>query len=858
VPAEPRSWRVVDGGGAETLARALVAHGLAAGTDPAVGLVFLATSVPDDPVGAVACTRLEALVRPLVGGGGALPPLVVVTAGAQSRASPVHPERASVWGLARTVRIEHPGFALRLIDVDPGQPDPGALAREIASESEECEVALRGTRRWVHRVVPGTPEVVAVRAAELGRPFALRRGAAPGVEGLRFQATTVPAPGPGEVTLAIECVPIGFKDYLKVVGHLDEALLEETFFEQALGMEAAATVTAVGEGVEGTVPGDAVVVAFPGTLCSRATVPFDPLRFAPRFDARGRDWCCGLGALYTAWVGLVTLARTGRGETVLVHSAAGGVGRFAVQVARHLGARVLVTAGTREKRIALAADGLTVVGDSRSGAFAEEVREATGGRGVDVVIGAVGGEVRDQGLALLAPFGRYVELGKQGMEGGGALPVEAFARGQSYIALDLDQVTRHRPDILAEAVDRVRALVDDGAIEPNPVERFPASRLAEALHRVGRGENIGRVVVDLSDPDVPVHTPVPTSMQLDADEVWLVTGGLGGLGLEVARRLVARGARRLALVGRTGAGTEEARRAVAALEACGARVLVRATDVARARDVEALVAEVIADLGPLRGVVHAAGTTDDRGVAALDGEAFERVMNPKALGALHLHRATAGCDLRGFVLLASVSGLVGNRGQGNYAAANAFLDALAWARHAQGRPATSIDLGSVSRTGMAARDPRLLAYLGEMGVDALSPGEFLDELELAMGAGIPQCAIAHVRWGRWARSHPRVASTPLMSRVVPARALDTAAGAAPHQVEDRLAVLIAGILGTAPERLQWDQPLDRLGFDSLLVTELLGGIQREFGVEVPGMRLLRGATAAEMLSLLRQSLVSAG
>ncbi|MCB9755758.1 MAG: SDR family NAD(P)-dependent oxidoreductase [Myxococcales bacterium] len=256
-----------------------------------------------------------------------------------------------------------------------------------------------------------------------------------------------------------------------------------------------------------------------------------------------------------------------------------------------------------------------------------------------------------------------------------------------------------------------------------------------------------------------VHPPrVTTPFRAREDGTYLVTGGLGGLGLQVAAWLVERGAARLMLIGRRGAATEAQRAAVAALTTRGVDVRVIAADVSR-RDELARALATLDPRAPLRGVVHAAGVADPSMLVDLTPARLREVMAAKARGALHLDALTRDFTLDFFVLYASMSGLLGLAGTGNYAAANALLDALAHHRRAQGRAALSVDWGVFAGVGLAAaRDDRERARYSA-GMRGMSRREGLDALERALASGEAQLAVAPFDAAQWVESYPAAAGS---------------------------------------------------------------------------------------------------
>ncbi|AGP37465.1 type I polyketide synthase [Sorangium cellulosum] len=359
-----------------------------------------------------------------------------------------------------------------------------------------------------------------------------------------------------------------------------------------------------------------------------------------------------------------------------------------------------------------------------------------------------------------------------------------------------------------------------------------------------------------------IESCVPTDVTIRADSTYLVTGGLGGLGLSVAGWLAERGAGHLVLVGRSGAASVEQRAAVAALEARGARVTVAKADVADRAQLERILREVTTSGMPLRGVVHAAGILDDGLLMQQTPARFRKVMAPKVQGALHLHALTREAPLSFFVLYASGVGLLGSPGQGNYAAANTFLDALAHHRRAQGLPALSVDWGLFAEVGMAAAQEDRGARLVSRGMRSLTPDEGLSALARLLESGRVQVGVMPVNPRLWVELYPAAASSRMLSRLVTAHRASAGGPAGDGDLLRRLAAAepsarsallepllraqISQVLRLPEGKIEVDAPLTSLGMNSLMGLELRNRIEAMLGITVPATLLWTYPTVAAL------------
>ncbi|MEK7324228.1 MAG: SDR family NAD(P)-dependent oxidoreductase, partial [Chloroflexota bacterium] len=526
---------------------------------------------------------------------------------------------------------------------------------------------------------------------------------------------------PGEVEIQVHATGLNFKEVLNVLGMIGE--------DVPLGNECAGVVAAVGEGVSRFNVGDEVIALAPHSFSTFAIARADLVIRKPAAMSFTEAATIPITFL-TAHYGLHHLAKMKAGDKVLIHAAAGGVGLAAVQLAGRAGAEVFATVGSLEKRKHLESLGVMRehIMNSRALDFADEIVATTNGRGVDIVLNSLSGDFIAKSLSSLAPNGRFLEIGKRGIWSNEQM---AQARPDvTYAAFDLSDTIRADPAFIQKMFSELLAAFADGTLKPLPRRAFPLRDAASAFRYMAQAKQIGKIVITQNQP-----------VAIRADASYLITGGLGGLGLRVARWLADRGARNLVLVGRRQPG-EAASRAVSELQEMGVHVRIVQADVSKADQVQKLLASIEPTL---KGIVHAAGTLDDGILQQQNWQKFTNATAPKIDGAWNLHTLTQHLPLDFFVLFSSASSLLGSPGQGNYAAGNAFMDALAHYRKAQGLPALSINWGAWSEVGMAAslesQDQRRWAA---QGMGAMTPeqglavfGQLLDAAEAAQIGVLP-------------------------------------------------------------------------------------------------------------------------
>ncbi|GAB3844906.1 type I polyketide synthase [Dactylosporangium cerinum] len=563
----------------------------------------------------------------------------------------------------------------------------------------------------------------------------------------------------------------------------------------------------------------------------------------------------------TAYYGLVDLAKIQPGEALLLHAATGGVGMATIQLARHWGVEVFATASLRkwDTLRALGFDDAHIA-SSRTLEFADAFLTATGGRGVDVVLNSLAKEYVEESLRLLPRGGRFLEMGKTDIRD--PQDIAAGHPGVTYQAYDLMD---GGPDRVKQMLDELSALFEDGTLRPLPVTAWDVRRAPEAFRYLSQARHTGKVVLT-----------VPST--LDPDGTVLITGGTGVLGGLVARRLVAEhGARHLLLAGRRGPAAEGAEALRDELTAAGARVTIAACDIADRAALATLLAGVPA-AHPLTAVVHAAGVLDDATVDALTPEQVDRVLRPKVDAAWHLHELTDQLPLDAFILFSSAAGTLGGPGQGNYAAANAALDALAVHRRGRGLPALALAWGLwAEASGMTGHLGRAdLARLGRTGMLALSTAEGLDLFAAALPSALPVLAPVRVDARALRAQVEAGVAPPILRGLVRGAARRSATGvtvdasalarrlAAVSRDEGRAILLelvrtqVATVLGhSSGAEVDAGRAFKDFGFDSLTAVELRNRLNAAVGLRLPVTMVFDYPTPAALAGFLHGAVAPA-
>jgi polyketide synthase 5 len=776
--------------------------------------------------------QLVRITRELPETPGELPRLYVVTRNAQTvvAGDVANLEQAGLRGLIRVIGTEHPQLRATQIDVDDAT-DAEQLARQLLGGSEEDETAWRNRAWYVARLSPTPlrPEERQTTVADNERDGIRMQIRVPGdLETMELVSCERVPPGPGQIEVAVSASSINFADVLVAFGRypaFDGRLPQ-------LGTDFTGLVTAVGPDVTDHQVGDHV-----GGLCADgcwATFITCDARLAVTLPAGLADEQAAAvtTAHATAWYGLRELARIGSGDKVLIHSGTGGVGQAAIAIARAAGADVFATAGSEQRRQLLRDMGIEHVYDSRSLEFAERIRQDTDGYGVDIVLNSVSGAAQRAGLELLSLGGRFVEIGKRDIYGDTRLGLFPFRQNLAFYAVDLGLLAYSHPDRLRDLLRTVYRLTADGVLPMPESTHYRFDDAAAAVRLMSGAQHTGKLVLDVPHTGRRrVMVPPAQAHVFRRDGAYLITGGLGGLGLFLAEKMATAGCGRIVLSARS-QPTPEALETIDRIRAIGVDVAVECGDIAHPGTAQRLVAAATATCLPVRGVLHAAAVVDDATLANISDDLIERDWAPKVYGAWNLHTATADQPLDWFCSFSSAAALVGSPGQGAYAAANSWIDAFTHWRRAQNLPATAIAWGAWTGIGRATA-------LADSSADAIAPEEGAYAFEALLRHDRAYTGYAPITGTPWLTLFAERSPFAEAFRSNAQRASGTNELISelnelpPDEWPARLRGLVSDQVSLILRRsVDPDRPLSGYGLDSLGVLELRTRIEAETGVRI--------------------------
>ncbi|MEY2857776.1 MAG: hypothetical protein RLZZ74_2088, partial [Cyanobacteriota bacterium] len=759
-----------------------------------------------------------------------------------------------LWGMQKAIALEHPDLKCIGIDLDAVDRAAANIFQELFQEFCESgieQVAYRNSQRYVSRLARivganGCSPIgqSPIYGKEKAENLQLHINNAGNLDGLQWQSVNRRQPQANEIEIEVKATGLNFRDVMVAL----DLYPDGTRF---LGLECAGVVISVGSEVTNFKPGDEVMAIADNSFSQYLVVDARLAIHKPASVSLLEAATIPVTFL-TAYYTLVYLAKLQPGEKVLIHAAAGGVGLAAIQIAQNLGAEIYATASMAKWSL-LESMGVKQIMNSRSLDFAEEIMAATAGKGVDVVLNSLSGEFIPKSMAVLNRQGRFIEIGKQGIWSSDK--VAQVAPSINYSIVDLWQITQDNPELIQQMLRELRSQFSSEILKPLPYSVFTKEQIIDAFRYMQQGKHQGKIIIAIdSQVDTlgssrgysrraasPLGRITPTTRNTFTG-TYLITGGMGAIGLQVAQWLVTKGVTNLVLLGRNDV-KPELKDKLQKLQDSAQVKLIKA-DIANTNQLAQVLKEIESELPPLRGVVHCAGVISDRTIAQQNWHSFQQVLAPKVQGAWNLHHLTQKYDLESFILFSSASSLIGSAGQANYCAANAFLDTLAHGRRSLGLPAISINWSAWEHTGLAA-NTQITKALKQQGIGSIQPAEGIEILEQLLLDAPAQVGVMPIDWHLWQQNH---AVTPYYEDLVVAKVASVNKSNSSYDQQQLITALpeqrqsllitqisqqVANILGIKDlSEIDLESGFSELGLDSLGSVELRNKLQSSYDLKL--------------------------
>ncbi|KAI0110540.1 putative polyketide synthase [Hypoxylon sp. NC0597] len=813
----------------------------------------------------------------------------------------VDPRASMMLGLARTARNElH--INLFTVEVDRATP-PSATAEAVAKilfrvKSPDMDLA-RMNPDYEYAIVGG--EILIPRLHWQTVPKAVmdhRKQEEPDsltarrihietlglLHTMAWSEATIPTLGDGDVIVETRAIGLNFRDLLISLGVLDNSTSE-------LGLEGSGIVRAVGSSIQHVSVGDHVLYLGKGCFATHLKIP--GILCLKMDDSMSFEQGAAVPCVYsTALLALVDKANLRRGQSILIQSACSGVGLAAIQIGQMLDANIYCTVGNETKAQYLV-DNYGIdrshIFNSRDLSFLASVMKATNNRGVDVVLNSLSGDLLHASWKCVAEFGVMVEIGKRDFRRRAKLSMEAFEQNRTFIGLDLLHFIQIQPDQAAKLLRRCMTYIRSGAIKgPTIASTFPAALIQDAFRTMQTAAHIGKIVITMPEDldELNCTPPIPTSV-FRQDRTYLLVGGLGGLGRATSNWMIENGARHLTFLSRSSREGPETSDFLEELRSQNCQVQLVAGSVNNMSDVQLAVQSATR---PIAGVINMAMALKDVGLTEMTFSDWTTAIEPKVQGTWNLHNAITS-DLDFFLLFSSFSGIVGQPGQANYAAANAFLDAFVQYRHRNGLVASVIDVGVMDEVGFVSQNIKIRDRFERSGMHLLREQHLLDAIAVALarskpssirsqnGEGVydnpsqvllgfitstpissPSNRVAWKRDSRMAIYHNLDKSTEVATTNAPKKSLKSLLESESSEkgktqiIAKAIAGALANFLIKEEEDVPLDTPLNELGIDSLISVEIRNWIRQQSGVDVNIFTIVQSSSMLSLGDYVRKAM----
>lgn len=771
-------------------------------------------------------------------------------------------------GLVRVLNNEFPFLNIRLVDINFSHLNLTSLVNEIFYVCYESEVILRDNARFVNRLVPLTssPESMRIFPAETSYiNYRLTKPRSGDIKDLDFKKIPRKELNSNEVEIEVDYSALNFRDVILTLNLMPKEMIWSGLYGDQLGLECAGKITRIGNEVKSISLGDKVLALGPSML-ARFSTTSEKLVFPIPENISMQDSATLPLVMGTAWYSLFDRAQLKKGESILIHAAAGGIGLAAVKLALAAGANVYATASNQEKSDYLKSLGVMAVYNSRSLHFYSQLMSDTDEKGVDVVLNSLSGEAIYKSMLCLSPYGRFIEVGKADIYNKEKLSSYLFRKNASYCAVDMDAILRDKPEICIDAVNASLKLFSssvNSSMKALPSTVYGLKDIHKAFKLLSSGGHIGKILIDFQNKkECLIAKSEYEEFNLSAQGFYVITGGTGGIGIALARHFAKKGAKHILLLSPSGNKKKLVQEAVSDLQKKNVDLIALRCDIANFSELQTALVNIQEKWGNLNGVIHASMVLEDDAIGELNKEHFKQAYLPKAQGAANLHQLLKNKDMEFFILLSSISSIYGNIHQATYNFANAMLDSLAHERARLGLPASVLQLGVVSDTGFVDRNTGVQNALKRLGWNLIPIAQLLQLIERVILEKPVQRSFAHADWSLVKKNTSSPYTLNRFKYLVEGKNDAQDKQNTSFSIREKIAdlknsaeqkVYISNILEAELRKLLGGAtPFDPsksirdYGIDSLISTQFKVIIQKIFLLEIPMMQIMQGPSLLDL------------
>ncbi|MGA1863714.1 MAG: SDR family NAD(P)-dependent oxidoreductase [bacterium] len=788
------------------------------------------------------------------------PRIYVLTQGAHSidkTDEQINIGQATVVGLSRVAFNEYPEYKCTLIDTGPDTDDFSLkqIQNELLSNNEENDIAFRNGKRFVHRLKRKNLNEVEAQC-KVDNQVILSEEDSFGIEigkdkNITLRQKQRVRPAKNEIEVRLNNVKIQ-----KINSDNSDRNKDNDFFEIT------GTIVNAGDKIRGLKKGETIYGIIPGPLSSYLTFSPEDKLIAKLPDSwQEEEFLSSAMPIITSAYCLNEVTSIQANDVVLVRKGDEGTTQALIQYIKAEGAKLIGASEGEMDDEFFQGLGVEHTVHIQSSNFMQKVLNLTSNKGVDVFIDFSSSQIYNNIMDSIADYGRYILIKTGGKNIKQQTVILSEEKNLLCYSIDMHKFIKTRSDIVKKHLRKCIEHLNKKGTTTFNIQGIPGYNSLEDFQKALKASPDNGFIMRLGDLKNPKVLPdLLNNSVFHPDSSYLITGGFGGFGRELAKWMSGNGAKHLVLAGRKGASSDSAQKLLKELESNGTKVLPVAVDITVKEDVEKMIKTIDLKMPKLKGIIHAAAVLEDGLIVDQNEDTFRKVLDPKVIGAWNLSLATIDKDLDFFLLFSSISSLIGNARQSNYVAGNAFLDAFAYYRRMQGLPATSINWGALGTGGMT-EDEKVTLHLKGMGLDIIKSNEALEAIKCLIEWKPIQIGVMKVDWKKWKDYDPVVASSPRFSYLVPQNdgLPNSEAGESiisrlrdidPEEWDEILAMIIVELIAESlripVEKIGITEPLTNLGVDSLLSIELKTAIEMTFGVEISTLELMKGINALQL------------